>query len=98
MLILRRHFSSKIQDLLTNSELIGQKIQVQGWVKSCRLQKSVSFLDIDDGLLKERLQVVSETWKIPSELSYHSAVKVEGILKKSQHKGDFRNVNVMYLK
>ena len=84
--LLRRKFSSCIEDAL-KLQNIGKKLKVQGWVKAVRLQKANSFIDINDGLTKggQKLQIVCPSQIVPTQLSYHSAVKVEGILRKSDH-------------
>ena len=84
--LLRRNFSSCVEDAL-KLQNIGKKLKVQGWVKAVRLQKANSFIDINDGLTKggQKLQIVCPSQIVPTQLSYHSAVKVEGILRKSDH-------------
>ena len=65
---------------------VGKSMKVNGWVKALRLQKVNSFIDVDNGLGGQRLQVVCQNNIVPSEISHHSALKVEGILRKSDHK------------
>ena len=88
-LLFRRSFSSKSIENALSLQNIGKKLKVQGWVKSLRLQKVNTFIDINDGLAKggQRLQIVCPSHLVPSELSHHSAIKVEGTLRKSDHKG-----------
>ena len=62
-------------------------LSLRGWIKSIRIQKKFTFIDLIDGLSPHRLQVVAETINIPHGLSYHSAIFVMGALAKSNHKG-----------
>ena len=69
----------------TPTENLPKTISVKGWVKSLRKQKQNSFIDISDGLSGQHLQVVAETKLIPELVNFHSCVKVEGNLIKSNH-------------
>lgn len=55
----KRSSSCSIKDALT-SEKIGQVVSVNGWVKTVRRQKRVSFLELNDGSCLQNLQVVSD--------------------------------------
>ena len=85
-LVLRRKFSSSIEEAL-KLENVGKKLKVQGWVKAVRLQKANTFIDINNGLTKgsEKLQIICQSELVPTQLNYHSAVEIEGILRKSDH-------------
>lgn len=88
-LLCRRTFTTSIRDAL-NPQNVGKELKIQGWIKSIRHHKAITFLDIDDGLNhgEQRLQVVfSSPESGLEELNYHSAVQVEGTLQKSEHKG-----------
>jgi asparaginyl-tRNA synthetase len=50
-----------------------------------RVQKLNTFLDVEDGLSRTRLQVVIPTEKLPENVSYHCAVSVNGTLVRSGH-------------
>lgn len=52
----------------------------QGWVKSLRIQKKYTFIDINDGSSNEKLQVFLPTEKTPDDLSWGSSVEVTGHL------------------
>ncbi|XP_074672515.1 asparaginyl-tRNA synthetase isoform X4 [Strix aluco] len=61
-------------------------VQVQGWVRSVRSQKEVLFLHINDGSSLENLQVVADPSLENRDLTFGSAVEVQGKLVKSPHK------------
>ncbi|KFR05725.1 hypothetical protein N306_09990, partial [Opisthocomus hoazin] len=56
-----------------------------GWVRSVRSQKEVLFLHINDGSSLENLQVVADPSLENRDLTFGSAVEVEGKLVKSPH-------------
>ncbi|NXD12954.1 SYNM protein, partial [Nothocercus nigrocapillus] len=57
-----------------------------GWVRSVRSQKEVLFLHINDGSSLENLQVVADPNLGTRDLTFGSAVEVQGKLVKSPHK------------
>ncbi|NXE27134.1 SYNM protein, partial [Ardeotis kori] len=59
---------------------------LQGWVRSVRSQKEVLFLHINDGSSLENLQVVADPSLENRDLTFGSAVEVQGKLVKSPHK------------
>ncbi|NWV63567.1 SYNM protein, partial [Malurus elegans] len=61
-------------------------VRVQGWVRSVRSQKEVLFLHINDGSSLENLQVVADPSLEKRDLTFGSAVEVQGKLVKSPHK------------
>ncbi|XP_050828170.1 probable asparagine--tRNA ligase, mitochondrial isoform X3 [Serinus canaria] len=63
-----------------------EAVRVQGWVRSVRSQKEVLFLHINDGSSLESLQVVADPSLEKRDLTYGSAVEVQGKLVKSPHK------------
>ena len=66
---------------------IGKFLKICGWVKSARHQKVNTFIDVDDGLTigGRKIQVVIDSDQVPDNLKYHSAIEIEGILRKSTH-------------
>ncbi len=64
----------------------GQKIKVDGWVRTKRDSKTVSFLDINDGSTLKGLQIVvnQDLKESISNISTGSAISVEGNLVKSE--------------
>ncbi|XP_025919548.1 probable asparagine--tRNA ligase, mitochondrial isoform X2 [Apteryx rowi] len=61
-------------------------IRHQGWVRSVRSQKEVLFLHINDGSSLENLQVVADPSLGTRDLTFGSAVEVQGKLVKSPHR------------
>ncbi|NXF09625.1 SYNM protein, partial [Smithornis capensis] len=59
---------------------------LQGWVRSVRSQKEVLFLHINDGSSLENLQVVADPSLENRDLTFGSAVEVQGKLVKSPHR------------
>ncbi|KFP14539.1 hypothetical protein Z169_07730, partial [Egretta garzetta] len=57
-----------------------------GWVRSVRSQKEVLFLHINDGSSLENLQVVADPSLENRDLTFGSAVEVQGKLVKSPHR------------
>ncbi|NWR47873.1 SYNM protein, partial [Regulus satrapa] len=57
-----------------------------GWVRSVRSQKEVLFLHINDGSSLENLQVVADPSLEKRDLTFGSAVEVQGKLVKSPHR------------
>ena len=83
-----RRAKSTIQTALDLAN-VGQSLQVHGWIKAIRKQKSNTFIDIDNGLVLggDKLQIVIATHQVPDFLRYHAFIKAQGILKQSQHRG-----------
>ncbi|KAK2520189.1 Nars2 [Columba guinea] len=64
---------------------VGRAVE-RGWVRSVRAQKEVLFLHINDGSSLENLQVVADPSLENRDLTFGSAVEVEGKLVKSPHR------------
>ncbi|KAM6099718.1 asparaginyl-tRNA synthetase isoform 1-T1 [Theristicus caerulescens] len=75
----------RVREALGAREPVGE-VKVQGWVRSVRSQKEVLFLHINDGSSLESLQVVADPSLENRDLTFGSAVEVEGKLIKSPHK------------
>ena len=71
--------------------LIGKEIEVSGWIRNHRKQKEFGFIDFSDGTCFKHLQVVYDNTNdnFLDIQKYHigSAIKVKGILVKSEGKG-----------
>ena len=71
--------------------LIGKEIEVSGWIRNHRKQKEFGFIDFADGTCFKHLQVVYDNTNdnFLDIQKYHigSAIKVKGILVKSEGKG-----------
>uniref|UniRef100_A0A6I8NLS5 asparagine--tRNA ligase n=1 Tax=Ornithorhynchus anatinus TaxID=9258 RepID=A0A6I8NLS5_ORNAN len=57
-----------------------------GWVRSVRSQKDILFLHVNDGSSLESLQVVADSSLDTADLTFGSAVEVQGRLVRSPHK------------
>ncbi|KAM6416964.1 asparaginyl-tRNA synthetase isoform 3-T3 [Pluvialis apricaria] len=75
----------RVREALGAREPVGE-VKVQGWVRSVRSQKEVLFLHINDGSSLESLQVVADPSLENRDLTFGSAVEVQGKLVKSPHK------------
>ncbi|XP_019634445.1 PREDICTED: probable asparagine--tRNA ligase, mitochondrial [Branchiostoma belcheri] len=80
--------ASRIWEVLsTKPPENGVPLKLQGWVRSIRSQKEVLFLHLNDGSCLANLQVVGTPDMGNSDLSFGSAVLVEGRLFPSSHPG-----------
>ncbi|XP_027757106.1 probable asparagine--tRNA ligase, mitochondrial isoform X3 [Empidonax traillii] len=75
----------RVRDALGAREPV-EAVRVQGWVRSVRSQKEVMFLHINDGSSLEHLQVVADPSLENRDLTFGSAVEVQGKLVKSPHR------------
>ncbi|KAM4845846.1 asparaginyl-tRNA synthetase isoform 4-T5 [Thomomys bottae] len=75
-----------VRDALRSPGASGERVKVQGWVRSTRSQKEVLFLHINDGSSLESLQVVADSSFDDRELTFGSSVEVHGQLVKSPAK------------
>ena len=70
---------------------IGQRVQVNGWIRTQRVSKNVAFIELNDGTCFDNLQVVYEP-SLPNAEEIHgltisSALRVEGTLAPSPKAG-----------
>ncbi|KAK3911362.1 putative asparagine--tRNA ligase, mitochondrial [Frankliniella fusca] len=77
---------TKISSLL-ESKSVGNRAEVQGWIKSKRKMKSLTFIDLSDGSTAEKLQVALPK-NIPSNFDVGASVKIDGIIQTFGSKGD----------
>ncbi len=81
---------TRIKDIL-NREQAGDEVLVQGWVKTRRSSKNLSFIQINDGSTLKDLQVVVEeatpSYKLVESLNTGCSVSVVGTLVDSPGKG-----------
>ncbi|XP_075858460.1 asparaginyl-tRNA synthetase isoform X4 [Microcebus murinus] len=75
-----------VRDALGAQNLSGERVKVQGWIRSVRSQKEVLFLHVNDGSSLESLQVVADSSFDSRELAFGSSVEVQGLLVKSPSK------------
>jgi len=83
----------KIIDVLKagETELVGQKIKVEGWVRTKRGSKNVVFIALNDGSVIHNLQVVVDIEKFDENLlkdiSTGACISVDGLLVASAGQG-----------
>jgi asparaginyl-tRNA synthetase len=84
--------SLEIREIYKNhAELLNKELELNGWVKKRRDQKSFGFLELNDGTFFYGIQVVFDE-SLPnfdeiSRLSISSSINVKGVLVKSEGKG-----------
>lgn len=71
--------SDTIASLLQNGK-VGDKINIKGWIRSLRKQKSVIFLDVSDGSTVNKLQIVLPSTLLKDQISPGASVNVSGTL------------------
>ncbi|KAF6105025.1 asparaginyl-tRNA synthetase 2, mitochondrial [Phyllostomus discolor] len=75
-----------VREALRAQNSNGERVKVQGWIRSVRSQKEVLFLHVNDGSSLESLQVVADSNFDSRELAFGSSVEVYGKLVKSPAK------------
>ncbi|XP_063112478.1 asparaginyl-tRNA synthetase isoform X2 [Cavia porcellus] len=75
-----------VRDALGSQNTSGERVKVQGWIRSIRSQKEVLFLHVNDGSSLESLQIVADASFDSRELTFGSSVEVQGQLVKSLSK------------
>ncbi|XP_060032662.1 probable asparagine--tRNA ligase, mitochondrial isoform X5 [Erinaceus europaeus] len=79
----RRALPARLSVLAALGAAGGERIKVQGWIRSVRSQKEVLFLHVNDGSSLESLQVVADSSLDNGELTFGSSVEVQGQLVQS---------------
>ena len=69
---------TKVSDI--DSDLIGKHLFVQGWIRTCRSQKGVTFIELNDGSSIKNIQLISNK-EVP--LLTGTSISVTGVLVKS---------------
>ena len=59
---------TRIIDIFSDAQLVGQKVCVKGWVRTRRGNKQVQFIALNDGSTLKNVQIVVDTEKIDPEL------------------------------
>ena len=81
---------TKIADALKSTEY-GATINIKGWVRTCRGNKTVSFIALNDGSTINNIQVVADNEKFGDEylkpITTGACISVTGILVESMGKG-----------
>jgi asparaginyl-tRNA synthetase len=82
--------STKVRELLGSKET-GKEVFVQGWVRTRRGNKNISFIALNDGSVIHNIQVVAECSLFPEEflkqVSTGACIAVKGILVESPASG-----------
>jgi asparaginyl-tRNA synthetase len=94
--------TQRIQDIL-KSEARGQEITVQGWVKTKRESKNLTFLEITDGSSFRGLQVIVDTdqegdFSTIEQAGTGASVEITGTLDPSPGKNQALEVHAMSLR
>lgn len=79
-----------IKQVLAQEE--GVKVQVQGWVRTHRQSKSVSFIELNDGSGQKGIQLVIDPTlsgyaEVASQITTGASIRAQGKLVRSQGKG-----------
>eukprot|EP00614_Pseudopedinella_elastica_P025822 CAMPEP_0172618238 /NCGR_PEP_ID=MMETSP1068-20121228/78043_1 /TAXON_ID=35684 /ORGANISM="Pseudopedinella elastica, Strain CCMP716" /LENGTH=530 /DNA_ID=CAMNT_0013424341 /DNA_START=78 /DNA_END=1670 /DNA_ORIENTATION=- len=74
------------------SQVVGKEVYLKGWVRTLRAQKSLAFIEVNDGSSRQGLQAVVDASSCPSfdavsTLSTGAAVSVRGVVVESPGKG-----------
>jgi len=81
----------KIKEILTNKELIGKDISVNGWVRTKRQGKTVAFIALNDGSVFHNIQIVVDAQNFDENLlkkiTTGAGINAVGELVESQGKG-----------
>ena len=82
----------KTKKIRSTPELVGEKITVNGWVRTHRAQKTFSFVELNDGSEVSNLQIIVEN-KTPGyealidKLQTGASISVTGVVTESPGKG-----------
>jgi len=78
-------------DSILKTGTIGENLSINGWIRTIRRSKEVTFIDINDGSCVANLQVVIEPemkeYDLVSQLGTGSAIKASGVLVESPASG-----------
>ncbi len=81
----------KIKNIFNTPELVGQDVEVKGWVRTRRGNKQVQFVALNDGSTIRNLQIVFDMSKFSDDdmkqITTGSSLRVTGKLVESQGKG-----------
>ncbi len=83
-----------LKDIFKNiKDYVDKEVTVEGWIRNNRDQKTFGFIDFSDGTCQEHLQIVYDTsLENFNEVAHYltgSAIKVEGLIVKSDGKQDY---------
>ena len=83
-----------LKDIFKNiKDYVDKEVTVEGWIRNNRDQKTFGFIDFSDGTCQDHLQIVYDTsLENFNEVAHYltgSAIKVEGLIVKSDGKQDY---------
>lgn len=92
-----QYSAARVKDMYRKPEtLLGQAIEVKGWVRGNRDQKEVTFIALNDGTFYGNIQVVAHeslpNYKEITKISQGSAITVRGKFQKSEGKGQVHDI------
>lgn len=81
----------KIKDIKYDRTLVGQTVNVKGWVRTVRNQKTFSFIELNDGSTLSNFQIIADPKlanydKLINDLSTGVSISVDGSLVESPGK------------
>lgn len=81
----------KVKDVKYDRALVGQTVNVKGWVRTVRNQKTFSFIELNDGSTLSNFQIIADPKlanydKLINELSTGVSISAEGTLAESPGK------------
>jgi asparaginyl-tRNA synthetase len=75
--------SASVLDVLTTESLLGQEVELTGWVRTVRSQKDVTFIKLYDTSTIRELQIIAEPDIVPKTAYVHATIHVRGIVVES---------------
>ncbi len=90
---------TSVKELFKSPEsYIDKRVRLSGWVRTIRSQKSFGFIELNDGTAFKNIQIVFNdnlsNFEAITKVSIGSAIQLEGLLVKSQGKGQSVEVQV----
>jgi len=81
---------NSVRVLRKATQRCGESVQIFGWVRTLRKQKSISFLEVNDGSSVKSLQIVAPPSALPERLAVGCSVKISGELREglASHGGE----------
>jgi len=82
------HKRSKIKQILQSKDIIGKNITTSGWIRTCKNQKTFSFIEINDGSSFSNFQAIAdeslpEYRALLEKLTTGASVSISGEIVKS---------------
>ncbi|CDZ80908.1 Asparagine--tRNA ligase [Candidatus Rubidus massiliensis] len=83
---------TRIKEIQKNDQLIGSEIELKGWVRTVRNQKTFCFIEINDGSTLSNFQIVANAGEIPNydtllaQITTGASISVKGKIVQSPGK------------